>query len=35
MFLEDFFKTKEGKDFSKLARESTTYNAGYVYWRDQ
>lgn len=35
MFLEDFMLTKEGKDFSKLARESTTYNAGYVYWRDQ
>lgn len=35
MFLEDFMDTKEGKEISKLARQSTTYNAGYVYWRDQ
>lgn len=34
MFLEDFMDTKAGMKISKLARESTTYNAFYVYWRD-
>lgn len=33
MFL-DFMDTKEGRAISKLARESTTYNAFYKYWRD-
>lgn len=33
MFL-DFLDTKEGKKISTLARESTTFNAGYEYWRD-
>lgn len=36
MFLSDFMHTNEGKKFSsKFARESMTYNAFYIYWRDQ
>jgi len=34
MFL-NFLDTKDGRKLTKLARESTTYNAYYVYWRDQ
>lgn len=34
MFL-NFLDTRDGRKISKLARESTTYNAYYVYWRDQ
>ena len=34
MFL-NFLDTKDGRTVSKLARESTTYNAYYKYWRDQ
>lgn len=33
MFL-DFLDSKEGRKISKLARESSTFNAFYVYWRD-
>ena len=33
MFL-DFMDTKEGRNISKLARESSTFNAFYKYWRD-
>lgn len=34
MFIQEFFGTKEGENFTKLAKESCTYNAFYVYWRD-
>ena len=34
MFIQEFFGTKEGEAFSKLAKESCTYNAFYIYWRD-
>ena len=34
MFIQEFFGTKEGEKFSKLAKESCTYNAFYIYWRD-
>lgn len=34
MFLEDFMKTSLGKNISKLGRESSTFNAFYIYWRD-
>lgn len=33
MFLE-FMDTDEGRKVSKLARESSTFNAGYKYWRE-
>ena len=33
MFLE-FMDTDEGRKISKLARESSTFNKGYAYWRD-
>lgn len=33
MFL-DFMDTKEGRNISKLARESSTFNAFYKYWRE-
>ena len=33
MFLE-FMDTDEGRKISKLARESSTFNLGYKYWRD-
>lgn len=33
MFL-DFMDTKEGRRISKLARESSTFNAFYEYWRE-
>lgn len=33
MFLE-FMDTDEGRKISKLARESSTFNMGYKYWRD-
>lgn len=33
MFLE-FMDTDEGRKISKLARESSTFNAGYKYWRE-
>ena len=34
MFLEEYVENKEGSKVLKLARESTTYNRGYMYWRD-
>lgn len=34
MFLEGFMDGKEGREISKLARESTTFNSFYKYWRD-
>lgn len=34
MFLEEYVENKEGSRVLKLARESTTYNRGYMYWRD-
>ena len=34
MFLEEYVENKEGIKVLKLARESTTYNRGYMYWRD-
>lgn len=34
MFLEGFMESKEGRNISKLARESTTFNTWYLYWRD-
>lgn len=34
MFLENFMDNDEGRKISKLARESTTYNSFYKYWRD-
>ena len=33
MFL-DFMDTKDGRNISKLARESSTFNAFYKYWRE-
>lgn len=35
MFLENFFSSDIGKATSKLARGSCTYNAFYVFWRDE
>ena len=37
MFLTDYagIDTKEGKEISRLARESCTFNAFYEYWRDE
>lgn len=35
MFIDEYIEKTEGKKVLKLARESTTYNAGYKYWRDQ
>ena len=37
MFLTNYIEidSKEGKKISKLARESCTYNAYYIYWRDE
>ena len=37
MFLTNYIEidSKEGKKISKLARESCTYNAYYLYWRDE
>lgn len=37
MFLTNYvdMDTKEGKEISKLARESCTFNAFYEYWRDE
>lgn len=35
MFLEGFMESKEGRNISKLARESTTFNTWYLYWRDE
>lgn len=34
MFIEEYVENKEGSKVLKLARESTTYNRGYMYWRD-
>lgn len=34
MFLEDFYKTNIGKTTSKLAKSACTYNAYYIFWRD-
>lgn len=35
MFIDEYVEKTEDKKVLKLARESTTYNAGYKYWRDQ
>lgn len=35
MFLEGFMESKEGRNISKLARESTTFNTWYLFWRDE
>lgn len=35
MFIDEYVEKTEGKEVLKLAREYTTYNAGYKYWRDQ
>lgn len=35
MFLSRFFENEYGRTFNKLARESSTFNASYVYWREQ
>lgn len=35
MFIDNYIQSKEGKNVLKLARESTTYNAAYKYWRDE
>ena len=34
MFLEKFMDTDEGRKVSKLAKESSTFNVTYKYWRD-
>lgn len=34
-FLESFMDGKEGREISKLARESSTFNKAYVFWRDE
>jgi len=34
-FLEDFYNTKLGQRMNKDARESSTFNAFYAYWREQ
>lgn len=34
MFLNDFMDSKDGRKISKLARESTTFNTAFEYWRD-
>ena len=34
MFIDNYVQNKEGKNVLKLARESTTYNAMYKFWRD-
>ena len=37
MFLTNYLDldSKEGREISKLARESCTFNAFYEYWRDE
>lgn len=35
MYLDEFLKTQAGKEFTKLNKESCTYNFMYKYWRDQ
>ena len=35
MFLNDFFGTEYGRNMNKHHRQSTTYNAFYLYWREQ
>lgn len=35
MFLQHFMDTDMGKNISHLAKESSTFNLGYLYWRDQ
>ena len=35
MYLQDFFANDDGIHINKLSRASTTYNACYLYWRDQ
>ena len=37
MFLIDYINidSKDGKQISKLARESSTFNKFYEYWRDE
>lgn len=34
MFLEDFYRTDIGKASNKLAKSACTYNAFYIFWRD-
>lgn len=35
MFLNDLFKTNTGQRMNKWARENSTFNACYLYWREQ
>lgn len=35
MFLNDLFQTEYGQKLNKFARENSTFNACYLYWRDQ
>lgn len=35
MFLNNLFETPYGQSLNKFARESSTFNAGYLYWREQ
>lgn len=35
MFLQDLFATETGQHMNKWARENSTFNACYMYWREQ
>lgn len=35
MFLQDLFSTETGQRMNKWARENSTFNACYMYWREQ
>lgn len=35
MFLKEFYNTEIGRNMNKFARESSTFNACYLYWREQ
>ncbi len=35
MFLQDLFSTETGQRMNKWARENSTFNACYLYWREQ
>lgn len=35
MFLENFYNTELGRSMNKFAREASTFNACYLYWREQ
>lgn len=35
MFLEDLYNTQLGRNLNKFARENSTFNACYMYWREQ